>query len=125
MSLVELMFVPGLLLLIVVGFGIWVSKIGKPYNGWLFNIHKLIALGSAILAGFRIYNLDPLSTFPIPAPMLFTLAGVGVVALFATGVIMSIQAQVKKSPQLVHQISAVMIAGSMVLALYLVNYQPG
>ncbi len=108
------MFVPGLLLFIVVGFGFWISNIGKPYDGWLFNIHKLVALGSAILAGFRIYQVDPLSTFPIP-----------VFLLFATGAIMSIQDQVKISLQLIQQISAVLIAGSMVLALYLVNVQRG
>ncbi len=125
MSLVKLMFVPGLLLLIVVGFGLWVSNIGKPYNGWLFTIHKLVALGAAILAGYRIYQLDPIFTFPLSVLLLIALAGVGVVAMFATGAIMSIQDRVEKSPQLIHQVSAVLIVGSMVLALYLEYNQPG
>lgn len=115
----NLMFFPGLLLLIVVGFGIWVSIIGKPYNGWLFNIHKLVALTAAILVGYRIYQLDPIVTFPLSALLLFVLAGVGVVAMFTTGAMMSIQERVEKNPHLIHQISAVVIVGSLVLAFYL------
>jgi len=119
MSLVELMSVPGLLFLIIVGFGIWVSKIGKPYNGLLFNIHKLVALGAAILTGIRIYRLDPISAFPKLVLLLIGLTGMGIIAMFATGAIMSIQDQVNKGPKLIHQVSAGLIAGSMILALCL------
>ena len=120
------MFVPGLLLLIVVGFGFWISNIGKPYDGWLFNIYKLVALGLAILVGIRIYRLDPISAFPNPVLLLIGLAGLGVIAMFfGTGAIMIIQDQVKKEPKLIHQVSAGLIAGSMILALYLLNVQRG
>ena len=108
---------PAILFLVIVGVGFWVSKLGKPYNGLLFNIHKLIALGAVILTGIRIFRLNPLETFPVLAILFITLALVGVIAMFATGAMMSIQDQVKKNPKLVHQISASSIAGAMIAAL--------
>jgi len=108
---------PGTLFFVVVGFGFWVSKVGKPYNGLLFNVHKLVALGGVILTGVQIFRLDPLDTFPVPVLLLIALAGLSVIAMFATGAVMSIQDQVKRTPKLVHQISASIIAGAMIIAL--------
>ncbi len=42
----------GFLLTLISGFG--VSSAGKPYNGILFNIHKLIALAAVILTGVQV-----------------------------------------------------------------------
>ncbi len=111
--------VPGILFLVIIGVGFWVSKLGKPYNGLLFNIHKLIALAAAILTGIRIFRLDPWETFPVLAILFIALALGGVIAMFATGAMMSIQDQVKRTPKLVHQISASIVAGTMIIALLL------
>lgn len=113
--------VPGILFLVVVGFGFWVKKGGKPYNGLLFNVHKLIALGAVILTGLRIFKLDPLLGFPVPGLLLLVLAGLSVIAIFSTGGMMSIQDQVKKFPKLVHQVSAGIIAGAMVMTIWILS----
>ena len=111
---------PAILFLVIVGVGFWVSKLGKPYHGLLFNIHKLIALGAAILTGIRIFRLNPWETFPVLALLFIALALLGVIAMFATGAMMSIQDQVKRTPQLVHQVSASIIAGATIIALFLI-----
>lgn len=111
----------GILFLVIIGFGFWTSRLGKPYNWLLFNIHKLIALGAVILAGIRIWRMDPLSTFPNLEIMLIALAVLGVISMFATGAIMSIQDEVKRIFQWIHRISAVVIALSLASALYLLN----
>ncbi len=112
-------FVPAILFLVIIGVGFWVSKLGKPYHGLLFNIHKLIALGAAILTGIRIFRLNPWETFPVLAILFIALSFLGVIAMFATGAMMSIQDQVKRTPKLVHQISASIVAGAMIIALLL------
>ena len=43
----------GLLFLFTIGTGIWLSNSGKPYNTLIFNIHKLIALGTVIFTAER------------------------------------------------------------------------
>jgi hypothetical protein len=52
-----LKFIPtGIFFLLTVAFGLWLSRTGKPYNGVLFNIHKLIALGVVIFTVMQVNN---------------------------------------------------------------------
>ena len=82
------LFTPILLFILTLAFGFWLSKVGKPYNGALFNIHKLIALGAVIFAVIQISKTG-VSGSPF---LLVTLvaAGLCAVALFASGALMSI-----------------------------------
>jgi hypothetical protein len=111
----------GILLIVIVGLGIWVNRTGKPYNGILFNIHKLLALGAVILTAVRIFRLDPLATFPSNVLFLIGLAVLMVITLFATGAVMSIQVEVKSIFQWIHGISPVVITASIVIALILIQ----
>lgn len=84
------LFLPVILFVLTLGFGLWLSLSGKPYNGLLFNIHKLLALGAVILAGLQVYSL---MSGPSPQGWLFVLIVVAIlcaVALFASGAFLSI-----------------------------------
>ena len=84
------LLLPVILFVLTLGFGLWLSLSGKPYNGLLFNIHKLLALGAVILAGVQVYNL--MKSLP-PQGRLLALIVVTVlcaVALFASGAFLSI-----------------------------------
>jgi hypothetical protein len=35
--------IPGIVFILTLAFGFWLSRSGRPYNGLLFNIHQLIA----------------------------------------------------------------------------------
>ncbi len=118
MEFIELMILPGFLFLIIIGSGIWVSKIGKPYNNLLFNIHKLIALGAVFLSGIRIISRDPFSTFPNLAILSTALACLGVIGMFTTGANMSIKDEVPIAARIIHRIFTGVISLSMLLALY-------
>lgn len=120
MNFFKIMILPGFLYLIIIGFGLWVSKIGKPYNILLFNLHKLIALGAVILTGIRIFKLNPVATFPNMAVLLTALAVLGVIGLFATGAIMSIKDDVTNAALLVHRIFPVVIFISISISVYLI-----
>lgn len=39
-------------------FGIWLTISGKPYNGILLNIHKLVALAAGIFLVVTIYRIN-------------------------------------------------------------------
>lgn len=119
MSLLDKFYPIGILLLIIIGFGIWVSRSGKPYNGLLFNIHKLVALGAVILTGIRLFRLEPLSTFPIMVILLIAMAGLSVIAMFATGAVLSIQEELNPLMQWIHGVSAVVISLCFIMALLL------
>lgn len=82
--------IPGVAFALTLAFGFWLSRAGKPYNGLIFNGHKLIALAAVIITVIQLIgifrNNEPL------APILFVLlvlAALSVVALFVSGALMS------------------------------------
>lgn len=120
MNYLKLAMLPGFLFLFIVGSGIWVRKIGKPYNNLLFNIHKLIALGTVILTGIRLSTLDPIQTFPRVAILLIALAALGVIGMFATGAFMSIKEVTPRAAQIIHKVFPLMICLSLFVAFYII-----
>jgi len=120
MNFFKFMFLPSFLFLIIIGFGLWVRKVEKPYNGLLFNIHKLIALGAVILTAIRIFKLDPFVTFPNMEILLIALAVLGVIGMFTTGVIMSIKDEVPNAALLVHRILPTVVFISVSISIYLI-----
>jgi hypothetical protein len=90
MDTVSKFLTPGIVFLLTLVFGFWLSLAGKPYNGLLFNLHKLIALGAVILAGRQFYLLMKGLSPQGWLIALIVIAAIGVLALFASGAFMSI-----------------------------------
>lgn len=82
-------FLPIAAFALTVAFGFWLSKKGKPYNGALFNVHKLLALAAAIVTAIQIYDFGTATFVQTWVYLLIALSGLGVVALFVTGALMS------------------------------------
>ena len=97
--------------LVTMAFGFWLEKIGKPYNGILFNVHKLIALGTVILASVQVYK-----TFKVIEPqslLVISLIGAAIctLVLFASGAFLSIGNIKYETAKLVHNIA---LAGAVI-----------
>lgn len=110
---------PIILFILTVAAGFWVSKTGKPYHTGIFTLHKLLALAAVVLAAIVIVGL--LKTAPMQSVviMLLVLAGLSVLALFATGALMSIQKTVASAWLLIHRVAPFVLAGSSVSAILL------
>jgi hypothetical protein len=80
---------PFIALILTLAFGFWLSCKGKPYNGVLFNLHKLIALGGVIYAGWQFAQVLKTAASPALLPVLLAVAALGVIALFASGGLLS------------------------------------
>lgn len=79
------LLLPVILCALTLGFGLWLSLTGRPYNGLLFNVHKLLALGAVILVGVQAF------AWMKAAPILLVVgAALGVVALFFSGAMLSV-----------------------------------
>lgn len=81
--------IPGILLALTLVFGFWLSHAGKPYNGILFNLHKLIALGGVAYAGWQFLQLLKAANSSALLPVLLALTALAVIALFASGGLLS------------------------------------
>ena len=113
--------IPGIAFLLTLAFGLWVSYSGKPYNGILFNIHKLIALGAVIVTIVQLSRmLTPADSMALII-VLLVLAGICVVALFATGALMSMGKLNYDVTLTVHKIAPVVMALAMALVVYLLG----
>ncbi|MDL1898426.1 hypothetical protein FBQ82_19445 [Anaerolineae bacterium CFX7] len=94
---------------LTLGLGFWVGRTGKPYNGVLFNLHKLLALGAVIAAAISIYNFVTTAPGDAPRYLLFGVGGVCVLALFVSGALMSAGKSNQTALRALHRIGVVII----------------
>jgi hypothetical protein len=111
--------VPGIALLLTLVVGFWLRSSGKPYNGFLFNIHKLIALAAVVLTALQLYPILQGSELQAPGILLIIAAGLSMVGLFATGAIMSIQKGAADLPRIIHNVALVLVIITMAATIYL------
>ena len=112
---------PGIIFLLTLVFGIWLSNSGKQYNGILFNIHKLIALGAVIAATMQIYKILNGMESQSLVIALVIFAALCVVALFATGAFMSLGKLNYEVILAIHRVSPVLAIITMSAIIYLLT----
>jgi hypothetical protein len=112
---------PAILFLLTLLFGFWLSRMGKPYNGALFNIHKLIALGTVVLAGIQVFDLLKGTNPQFLVVVLFAATGLCVAALFASGAFMSLGKFNYEITLVVHQVAPVLALIAIGLAIRLLS----
>ena len=108
-----------ILFVLTIAAGFWVSKTGKPYNTGIFTLHKLLALAVVVLTTISINSFLKTTTSTSLITILIILAGLSVIALFATGALMNIQKTVVSAWLLIHRIAPFVLAGSTVSAIIL------
>lgn len=106
---------PALIFMLTVAFGFWLRKKGKPYNGLLFNVHKLLALGNVIITAMVVSRMTENMHVPIVMIVLLVLAALSVIALFGTGALMSIEKLDYSLVRMIHRISIAVLVLAMLL----------
>jgi len=105
--------IPGIVFILTLAFGFWLSRSGRPYNGLLFNIHKLTALAAVIVTVVQLVRIFKGADMLALSIALLALAALCVVALFVSGALMSAG---KLDHDLLHTIHRVALA-ALVIAL--------
>ena len=109
---------PAVLMVLTLIFGFWVSRMGKPYNGFLFNIHKLLALGTVVVL---VIQLVPMLRSAPASPQAIAVMVVAVIctlALFAGGALMSAGKSDYALMLAVHKIAPAVLVVSLALTVY-------
>jgi hypothetical protein len=110
---------PGILFALTLVFGFWLSHAGKPYSGLLFNIHKLIALGCVVILGIQFSKT--LHALDWQLVVLLAVLALCVVALFASGALMSAEKLDYGLMLTVHRIASMVLTAGLGLILLLVK----
>lgn len=110
--------------MLTVAFGFWLSHLGKPYNGILFNIHKLVALGAVIVAISQLFKMFTVAN-PISLVIAFLiLAAIFTLVLFASGALMSAGKMGYTLMLIIHRVAPVLLTVAMAMAGYLLARTP-
>ncbi len=119
MNILTRFVTPALALFLTLAFGFWLSKVGKPYNGILFNVHKLVALGTVVVAAIQIYNMLKEMQAPSLLTILLVLLALCVVALFASGAFLSIGNLNYQTMLTIHKVAIALMLFSSLGGVYL------
>jgi hypothetical protein len=111
----------GILFLFTLAFGVWLSRSGKPYNGILFNIHKLVALATVVVAAIQLFGALKGPASSVVVIVLLVLAGLSVIALFASGALMSAGKLDYAAMLTIHRIASPVLAFATALVIYLLG----
>jgi hypothetical protein len=105
--------------LLTLVFGFWLSRMGKPYYVPLFNIHKLFALGAIVVPVIQLSKFLKNTDSPSLMIGLLIVATLCVVALFASGALMSMDKLDYSLTLTIHRIALVVlpIATALVVCL--------
>lgn len=112
---------PGIIFLLTLASGVWLSSSGKPLNTLIFTVHKLIALAMVILTAIQIYNLLKATGIQALPMALIIFAGLCVLALFATGALMSLGKPVDAILLTIHRVAPFLAVIAMGATVYLLN----
>ena len=110
----------GLLFLLTLASGVWVSHSGKPINVVIFTIHKLIALTTVIVVATTVYNVHR----ALPVREVIELATIAVtalifIALFITGALLSRNSPMPAAVLKIHQVAPLLALVSSTITTYL------
>ena len=110
----------GLLFLLTLGSGVWLSHSGKPLNTVIFTIHKLIALATVITIAVSVYNLYHLADMRASlVSAIIAASGLLFLALFVTGALLSLEKPASAAILRVHQVAPLLALASSSAAIYL------
>jgi hypothetical protein len=112
----------GVLFLLIIISGIWLTKAGRPYSPVLFNVHKLISLAGVGVTGIVVYNL--FNSLDV-GPLLWTfiiVTGLFFVVLIVTGGLLNLDKPVYNLLRTIHRIlSAVSVILTAVIFYFLLR----
>lgn len=116
---VSRIIVVGVLLVLTLVSGLWLSNSGKPYHSVIFNIHKLIALGAVSATAVTVYRLRTSVDIRMLVIGAIVITGMLFLALFVSGALLSIGKPDHVAILTVHRVAPLLAVLSTALTLYL------
>lgn len=110
---------PGIIFLLTLASGVWLSNSGKPLNTVLFNFHKLIALATVIITAIQIFEILKNTEIQVLLITLIIFTGLCVLALFISGALLGLGKPVNNILIAIHKVAPFLAAISMAITIYL------
>ncbi|MGD1994535.1 MAG: hypothetical protein PVI59_15175 [Anaerolineae bacterium] len=101
--------------------GYWLSRSGKPYSGLVLTIHKLIAVGTAVLLAVAIIRSGRAGALGTAELITGVVSSVFFLSLVVTGGLLSSELQTPAVVSRVHQVAPYLTILSTIATLFLVQ----
>lgn len=111
--------ITGVLLLFTLVSGIWLSNSGKPINGAVFNVHKLIALAMVVFMGVTVHHLTRGTDLRATALTAIVATGLLLVSLFVSGALLRTGKLAYPTLLGTHQVMAMLVSVCAAVTTYL------
>jgi len=120
-DIVTKFIVPGIVFLLTLASGVWLSRAGKPLNVAVFNVHKLIALAAVVLAAIQVRSALQNVEAQFVLIALIGLVVLAVIVLFTTGALMSMNKPAYIMLLTIHNVAPFVAVIAMGLAIDLLG----
>ena len=100
-------------------FGIWLSKLGKPYNVVVFTFHKIIGAAAIIFTAITVYNLQKFLALSPTELIIIIAAVVLLITTLVSGALLSIEKISINFMLPLHKISSVAVTVFTAVTIYL------
>jgi hypothetical protein len=99
--------------------GIWLSRSGKPLNGLIVTVHKLIALAAGIFMIITLYRMNQATALAATELIAALVAGLSFLGMAVSGGLLSTGKPTPPAILRLHQVVSVVTVLSTAVTLYL------
>lgn len=119
------LIIPGVVFVLTLAFGFGLSRLGRPYNGLLFNVHKLLALAGVIVTVLQLIGLlKNAAPLALTGLGLLALTALAVIALFVSGALLSAGKLAHARLRTLHQIAPAALVIPLLAAISMLAEKP-
>ena len=106
---------------IILGFGYWLARLGKPYNVPIQTVHKLVSVGAFIYLIFYAFQLNKVEPLGVGSVFALIVSSLFFVSMIATGGMLATEKEFPSVVLLTHKIVPYLTAASTGISLYLLS----
>lgn len=107
-----------ILFVITVLLGFWLHKSGRPFDTFLFTIHKLTALATVFFGSMLLYTKLKISNHFGIVPVLVIIIGGALLSLIVSGAILSTESKIYGAMLMVHDVGTIVTVISLVVLIF-------
>ena len=111
--------ITGILILITIITGIWLSKLGRPLNTVIFAVHKIVPIFTIIYMAIIVFRLQKNIEAGNKELILIIITGLIFLFAFVSGALLSFEKPVNFILLVIHKIMSFLIVISSVLTFYI------
>lgn len=109
------------LLLLTIGSGVWLSRLGRPLNSILFGIHKVVGLVTVIFIITSTFHFKNDQVLGTSISLIIGLEGFLILSILVSGVMLSFETVASTFLKLFHKVTSGLAVILIVISFYLLT----